>query len=99
MGSLMYGSSSIEVSFDDRALSHLMIVITAKLRRNESFVFTWTHAATAGSGRSTIWLDPSSTLLYRFSGNRGASINPQWIDILMQSANSSGGLFFTKEPE
>ncbi len=94
----MYGGSSIEVSFEDRALTHLLIVITAKLRRHESFIFSWTHDAASGSGRSTIWLDPSSTLLYRFSGNRPASVNPQWIDILMKSANSTGGLVFSKEP-
>lgn len=98
MGSLLYGSSSIEVKFDDRALTHLQIVITAKLRRNESFVFTWSNSADAGVGRSTIWLDPSSTLLYRYSGTRVPTINRDWIDALMTSANSAGGLVFSLEP-
>lgn len=98
MGSLLYGSPSIEVSFDDRALMHLQIVITAKLRRRESFIFSWTNAVDVGSGRSTIWLDPSSTLFYRFAGSRIPSINREWIEALMLSANSSGGLFFSSEP-
>ncbi|MEF2978025.1 DUF7882 family protein [Subtercola sp. YIM 133946] len=98
MGVLMYGSPSIEVSFDDRALTHLQIVITAKLRRRESFVFSWADSAEVGSGRSSIWIDPSSTLFYRFYGSRVPAINREWIDVLMDSANSGSGLFFTAEP-
>jgi len=98
MGTLLYGSPSTEISFDDRALAHLQIVITAKLRRRESFVFSWTDSAEAGSGRSSIWLDSSSTLYYRFFGGRAPLINREWIDVLMKSANSGTGLFFTPEP-
>jgi hypothetical protein len=98
MGTLLYGNPSIEVAFDDRALMHLQIVITAKLRRNESFVFSWKDSAEIGSGRSTIWLHPSSTLYYRYLGSRLPTINREWIDILIESANSGGGLFFTPEP-
>lgn len=98
MGKLMYGSPSIEVSFDDRALNHLQIVITAKLRRQESFAFSWTDSAEAGSGRGTIWLNPTSTLYYKYSGSRVPAINREWIDALMLSANSASGLFFSSEP-
>ena len=98
MGSLVYGGSGAEITFDDRALAHLQIVITAKLRRRESFVFSWTNAAERGSGRSVIWLDPSGTLMYRYSGSRPPSVNREWIDQLTRSANSPGGLFFTPEP-
>lgn len=98
MGSLVYGHSTTEVAFEDRALMHLQIVITNKLRRNESFIFTWVTASSMGSGRNTIWLDPSSTLVYRFSGSRIPSINREWIEVLMLSANSASGLFFTPEP-
>ena len=98
MGVLTYGSPSIEVTFDDRTLMHLQIVITAKLRRRESFVFSWKDTAEMGSGRSSIWLDPSSTLHYRFFGGRVPTVNRAWIEVLMTSANSGGGLVFTPEP-
>lgn len=98
MGSLLYGNQSFDVRFDDRALMHLQIVITAKLRRHESFIFSWVDSVAAGSGRSAIWLDPSSTLFYRYSGSRMPSVNGEWIRMLMLSANSAGGLFFTEEP-
>ena len=98
MGTLLYGHSGVEVAFDDRALMHLQIVITVKLRRRESFVFSWTDAAEAGDGRGSIWLDPSSTLYYRYASSRMPTINREWIDILMISANSGSGLLFTAEP-
>ena len=98
MGILLYGSPSIEVAFDDRALTHLQIVITAKLRRRESFVFSWADEADAGSGRSSIWIDTGSTLFFRFYGSRVPSINRDWNDALMTSANSGSGLYFTPEP-
>ena len=94
----MYGSSNTEISFDDRALMHLQIVITAKLRRHESLIFSWTTEAIGRSSRSSIWLHPSSTLFYRFSGSRIPVLNRDWIKILMDSANSGGGLLFTAEP-
>jgi len=99
MGSLIYGSPGIEISFDDRALMHLQVVITAKLRRRESFVFSWTNSPEIGSGRSTIWLAPSSTLYFRYFGSRTPTLNRAWVDALMASANSAGGLFFTPEPD
>jgi hypothetical protein len=98
MGSLLYGNAGIEITFEDRALTHLQIVITAKLRRRESFLFSWTNSVERGSGRSVIWLDPSSTLFYRYSGSRVPSINREWIEELTKSANSPGGLYFTPEP-
>jgi hypothetical protein len=98
MGTLLYGNPGIVIAFEDRALMHLQIVITSKLRRGESFVFSWTDAADIGSGRSSIWLDPSSTLLYRYLGSRIPSINKEWIETLMISANSGSGLIFTAEP-
>jgi hypothetical protein len=100
MGTLLYGNPGVVVTFDDRALMHLQIVITTKLRRREGFIFSWTDAAEddTETGRSAIWLDPSSTLYYRYSGGRVPGINREWIEKLMVSANSAGGLFFSAEP-
>jgi len=40
MGKLTY-DSTLTVDFDDRVLAHLQLVIGAKLRRAESFYFSW----------------------------------------------------------
>jgi hypothetical protein len=98
MGTLLYGNPSIVITIDDRALTHLQIVISTKLRRRESFVFTWTDAVEAGSGRSAIWVDSTSTLFYRYVDTVAPAINREWIEALMLSANSAGGLVFVAEP-
>ncbi len=99
MGSLLYGNPGTEIAFDDRALAHLQIVITAKLRRRESFVFSWSNTLREGSGRGAVWLDPSSTLYFHYAGSRQPSINRTWLDILGKSSNTAAGLFLTDEPD
>lgn len=98
MGVLLYGSHGMEIDIDDRALAHLQIVITSKLRRNERFLFSWTNALTVGSGRSSVWIDPGIPLYFRYYHGGASAINRAWIDALMESANSVGGLQFTAEP-
>jgi hypothetical protein len=98
VGTLLYGNPAITIDFDDRSLTHLQIAITTKLRRHESFLFSWTNSRELGSGRSSIWIDPSSVLYYRFLGSRIPTINPAWVAELVQSANSGTGLVFTPEP-
>src|SRR5690606_11550369 len=48
VGSLIYGTSGIEISFDDRVLAHLELVINAKLRRRESFMLSWRDSPGVG---------------------------------------------------
>jgi hypothetical protein len=99
VGKLILGSSFTEAIIDDRELAHLKVVILSKLRRGESFPFSWKHGPdTGGGGRSTIWLNPSSTIEFRFQGSRNVDLNRAWIDILLAGANSSSGLSQTAEP-
>ncbi|BDZ47421.1 ATP-dependent DNA ligase [Naasia aerilata] len=97
MGKLTYDSTLV-VDFDDRVLAHLQIVIGAKLRRNESFYFSWRDDAAVGDGRSVIWLHPSIPVFYKYHGGRVPGINRSWIEELMATANSSGGLRIVPEP-
>lgn len=98
MGKLLYSSTAIEIGFDDRALAHIHIVISAKLRRGEKFFFSWQDSMNAGSGRSSIWLEQSIPLYFKFAGSRQVQINRAWIDLLVASANSTVGLTFMPEP-
>ena len=61
MGKMLYSDSDIVIEFDDRALTHLQLVIGAKLRRHESFFFSWGDAKAVGSGRSSIWMDSANS--------------------------------------
>ena len=98
MGKILYGDSGIEVIFDDRAMAHLQLVIGAKLRRGESFFFSWKDDVSVGDGRSSIWLSASIPLYFRYSGSKPVSINREWLEILTLSAHSAQGLQFTGEP-
>jgi hypothetical protein len=97
MGKLIYNvNTSTEI--DDRALAHLQIVIIGKLRRQESFAFSWKNPASEGDGRSTIWIAPQLALHFKYSGGRPPTINRLWVEALMASANSTSGLHVVLEP-
>ena len=98
MGKILYGDSGIEVVFEDRAMAHLQLVIGAKLRRNESFFFSWKDDIAVGDGRSSIWVSAGIPMYFRYSGSKPVSINREWLEILTMSANSAAGLQFTGEP-
>jgi hypothetical protein len=91
--------STLKVDFEDRVLAHIQIVAGAKLRRGESFYFSWRDDETVGNGRTTVWLHPALPLVYKYFGSKMPRINPAWIQTLTESANSSGGLQLVPEPD
>ena len=97
MGTLTYDVDH-KLDIDDRTLAHLQIVIGTKLRRGESFNFTWVKDPADGSGRTTIWLDPAISITYDFLGSKQPAINRAWIEALMHAANSTTGLAILPEP-
>ncbi|MBT2501671.1 ATP-dependent DNA ligase [Curtobacterium sp. ISL-83] len=98
MGKFIYGTPSIAVDFDDRVLAHLKVVILAKVRRGESFSFSWDYEAAAGSGNSSIWINPTIPLQFDFLGSRQPRLNRAWTEQLMQLANTPAGLRVIPEP-
>jgi len=98
MGSLIYGASGIEISFDDRVLAHLELVVTTKLRRHESFMLSWRDTPEVGDGRSSIWLDSAIPLYFRYSGSRMPLIDKEWLDELVMLAGSTRGLVLGDDP-
>lgn len=98
MGKFIYGAPSISVDIDDRVLAHLKVVIVAKLRRGESFTFSWHKTPDSGSGHSSVWLNPSVPLEFDFSGSKTPTLNKAWLEELVQLANSPAGLRVVPEP-
>lgn len=94
MGQLLYGSPPVAFELDDRTLAHVEIVVLAKLRRNESFACSF---ETEGGGRSAIWLNPSSTVQFVFD-NATQKINREWLDLLIDTANTPAGLRVVPAP-
>jgi hypothetical protein len=98
MGKLLYGHSPMQIDFDDRTLAHVQLVVGTKLRRGEKFFFSWHDSLAVGSGRSSIWLEPSIPLYFKFASSKPIALNREWIDMLILSSHSSGGLQFLAEP-
>lgn len=98
MGKLIYGPLGTAFEIEDRALAHVQVTILSKLRRGESFSFTWKPPGDSGEGRSVIWFHPSHAVLFKFAGTKSVALNRAWIEELMASANSVGGLQITPEP-
>ena len=97
MGTLHYGASRTSLQMDDRALAHLQVVITTKLRRNEGFLIQWERraraaAAEAGSGSTR-------TATRRTTTRAGASppLDHEELDRMMIAASATGGVRITAE--
>jgi hypothetical protein len=71
--------------------------VAAKLRRGESFEFTWRAPEEEGGGTRIVWLHPAMQLRFVYEGSRTASLNRDWIEALMASANT-GELRVLSEP-
>ncbi|MFF2371716.1 ATP-dependent DNA ligase [Agromyces sp. NPDC058110] len=86
------------VEIEDRSLAHLRNVIHSKLRRGESFAFSWEVSVDRGSGRNSIWLGPDIPIVFEFFDAREIPLNSRWLRELARSANSPSGLVLTPEP-
>jgi len=61
-------------------------------------MFSWKDDMAIGDGRTTVWVHPALSLVFKFFGARPALINRAWIDVLMATANGPTGLQITREP-
>src|SRR3954453_9394146 len=86
----MYDSST-QIAFEGRVLAHIEFVVVSKLRRKESFALSWREAAENGDGRTSIWIDPSIPLRFRYSGSRPPALDRGWVERLAAAAASANG--------
>ncbi len=97
MGKFIY-DSDVKVDLEDRLLAHLQAVILAKVRRGESFTFTWKEDLSTGGGRTSVFIHPHVSLVFKFHGGRTPQLNPAWLRALTYTANSPRGLYVVPEP-
>jgi hypothetical protein len=93
MGSLFYGNTREPIEIPDRMLAHLKVVAATKLRRGESFTFTWQHAD--GAGRSTIWMQPAIALRFVFDSVEPEMLDSGYLKELAEQASSAHGVNVT----
>lgn len=97
MGRFVYeGGQKREI--EDRALAHLQTVMMSKLRRGERFAFSWHEDATTGGGRITVWVHPSSNLIFRYTRSAPREMNRRWLAVLAETGYSPRGLYLVPEP-
>lgn len=97
MGTLIYDGAD-GFTFDDRVLAHLQTVIQMKLRRREGFLLIWTDRTGGPDGvLRSIWLDPSISLQFVFSGLELPEVDREWLTLLGERANSNYGLVLEDE--
>lgn len=97
VGTLYYGESGTPIGVEDRALAHLKVAFTTKLRRGESFTLSWLHPEDQPRGRSTVWLHPSIALRFVFDDPEPPELSRNWVEDLMRSADSTGGIMLVEE--
>lgn len=91
MATLFYGSDVAPISLPDRLMGYIKVIASTKLRRGESFTFTWT--GTAGEpGRSTIWLQPAIPLRFVFDSPEPEQLVGDYLRALADQANAASGL-------
>lgn len=96
MGTLHYGAPAATFSIDDRTLAHLELVIFAKLRRQENLSFS--HTDESSGRRQAVWISPTSVVRFEYDGPM-PEISKPWLQALVDTANSPGGLKIVAEPE
>ena len=47
----------------------------------------------------SLWLSPSVPLEFRFAGSRPPQLNPVWLEVLAEMANTARGLVLVSETE
>ena len=99
MGKFVYGMPSITVEFDDRVLAHLKVVIAAKLRRGESFMFTWDVEESDVATQASVWLHPAIPLQFEVEVVAESAMSRPWLEQLSRSSNSPSGLRVVIEPD
>ena len=90
MAELVYGAEGTPIRIPEHLLAHVKLIVTTKLRRNESFMISWRHAD--GSGRSSVWLDPSIPLRFTFDSADEPRIDHALLSRLAAEASSNAGL-------
>lgn len=97
MGTFTY-DSSLRAEIEDRLLTHLELVITAKLRRAECFTFSWPKRIEDGGGRTTVWMTPYIPLSFDYLSTEMPPVSREWIENLSKSANGPRGLHISLDP-
>ncbi|WP_334148382.1 DUF7882 family protein [Microbacterium sp.] len=92
MGRLRYDGTSDPILIEDGTLAHLKIVISTKLRRQESFMMTWLPVGDGPDRRATVWIHPAIPLQFGYDAAEPPHVDAKLIAEMMRALNASGEL-------
>ena len=92
MGRLRYDGHSDPIVIEDETLAHLKLVITTKLRRQESFMMTWKPVNGGVDRRASVWIHPAIPLQFGFDQPDAHVVDPHRIQEIMHGLNATGEL-------
>lgn len=92
MGTLHYGATGEAIEMPDRILAHLKVLVSTKLRRNESFSLSWDRLTEGTVERSSIWLHCSIPLQFKMDAEAAKQLDRNYLQQLADQANSSAGV-------
>jgi hypothetical protein len=95
MGVLRYHNEDFEM--DDRVLAHIQVILSAKMRRRESFFLSWESSSKSG-GSHMVWMHEAVPVHIQFSASRIPAVNREWINLLMKDA-TTGTVHLGDEPQ
>lgn len=98
MGRFIY-KEGVRAEFEDRTLAHLQAAIAGKLRRGESFFFTWKTDDVGENNRISVWIHVGADLVFKYYGSRTPAMNRAWVEALTHVANTPAGLHLVPEPD
>jgi len=92
VGTLFYGAGRLPIRIDDRILAHVKAVVTAKIRRGEGFLISWTDSAEVGDGRSSVWVHPQCDMHYKFDSGTPPKLDPALLEQLNIASIQARGI-------
>ncbi len=97
MGQLRYDSYSDPIAIDDVELAQLKVVIGTKLRRQESFMMTWSPADPDSDTPRvcSAWIHPAIPLQFHFYVDPIPPVDAARVTQLMARLNATGDLHLT----
>ncbi|RGE23727.1 hypothetical protein [Leucobacter sp. wl10] len=96
MGTLIYGKTR-GFEFEDRTLEHVRFVVSAKLRRKESFFLTWAPSGPGATGSVSLWISPDIPISFRLPETGRAPLSKEWIEAMLKMSHTNRGLVVIPE--
>lgn len=89
---MFYGARRLPIRIEDQLLSHLKSVATAKQRRGEGFLLSWSDSAEVGRGRSSVWIHQMTDLHYKFEDGTPVKIDMALLEELNLESTRPRGI-------